>query len=123
VSQQALGFGQREISIGAPRPESPKTIIFKLFREESASLSFDKLLGYQAVLEREGTRYLSSPLKGTDSDLNCMFSDVPPGTYKLKMDIFRLSTSLTISAKPVRTISFDIRIGQAITITEAPPVK
>jgi hypothetical protein len=112
--------GKPEGSAGQGRN---KVINLRLIQEEGASFSFDKLLGYQAALERDDTRYLSSPLKAEDRDLTCTFSDVPSGTYKLKMDIFGLSAGMRILAKPVRTISLDMRIGRNITIAEALPVK
>ncbi len=117
----AFGFAQKEVSIGTPRPESPKTVILRLIREPGASFSFNKLLDYQVVLERDSRQYLSTPLKAADADLSCSFSDVPPGSYRLKMDIFRLNTSVRIASKPVSKISLEMHIGSVITINELLP--
>jgi hypothetical protein len=78
---------QREVWVGPARPESPKTVTFKVIRfenpqvdqEKLANFPFQKLSGAKMVLELEGIRFVSSPIKIQDSQGSCTIADVPPG--------------------------------------------
>jgi hypothetical protein len=115
-------WAQKEVSIGTPRPESPKTVTFR-FVKLTGSWKIERLSGFQVVLQNAEQRYLSSPIKVQDGRGICKISDVSPGKYKLEMQILRMTVAFTIPALPVREIGYEVTFGDGITIRPIDPDK
>jgi hypothetical protein len=115
-------WAQKEVSIGTPRPESPKTVTFRFIKLEG-SWNIERLAGFQVVLDNGEKRYLSSPVKVQDGQGICKISDVPPGKYKLQMEILRMTAAFNVPAQPVREIWYEVRFDTGITIRPIDPEK
>jgi hypothetical protein len=113
---------QKEVSIGTPRPESPKTVTFR-FIKLTGSWKIERLAGFQVALDNSARRYLSSPVKVQDGQGICKICDVPPGKYKLQMEILRMTVAFNVPARPVREISYEVTFDDGITIRDINPEK
>lgn len=124
----AAAFSQTEVSFGPARPDSPKTVSFKLVRmeevatDEGVPVTFDleRLTNSTIVLERDGAEFISSPIKIQDSAGSCIMRNIAPGRYRLKLSMPRLSNSIRIPSRPVNGIKIVIKLGGSVTVSVEP---
>jgi hypothetical protein len=114
-------FAQKEVSIGAPRPGSPKTVTFRIVVEDQ-SLRLDRLIESTMVLEKDGTKLVSTPIKEEESQGVCTIREVPPGEYKLIWKILHLSAKMKIRERATSEVSFEFRfVKGGVQIKELAP--
>jgi hypothetical protein len=114
--QTSAAVAQTEVSLGPPRPDSPKTVTFRFTRSADTQFSLDRIINSTVVLEQDGAKYVSSKIKIHDLEGICTIAEVPPGKYTLKIEYFKLSTTILIPERDIRAISFDVKIGSVFTI-------
>ncbi len=99
--------------------KTPKTINVNITKI-SGTFNMDRLDGFVLVLEGSLGKYQSTPILTNGNKGNCKFSQpVPPGDYRLNMNILRMTTTLTVPELPKASLTMDmnIREGKEIAIT------
>lgn len=108
---------QREVSEKEEMlKEAPKDVVFS-FVKTSGNFKMERLDGFQLVLAG-ANNYQSTPILTDGNRGTCKLTGVAPGEYRLTMNIFRLNTTVKIPKSPSRSITFEMNIGAAITITQ-----
>ena len=110
---------QREVPIGPPRPEAPKTVVFYFSLAPESHFPLDRLDRQKITfLTSDDHGYQSTGIVIEDGHGTCKFENIPPGEYQLAMDIFKLKTTIRIPAISSQAVSFDMRFGSSISITQ-----
>jgi len=110
---------QREVPIGPQRPEAPKTVVFYFSAAPESRFSLERLDGQKIKFSTSDDHgYQSTGIVNEDGHGTCKLENVPPGEYKLQMEIFKLTTTIRIPATSSQAVSFDMRIGSNISITQ-----
>jgi ABC-type amino acid transport substrate-binding protein len=87
---------------------SPKRVDVRI-NKKSGSFKMDRLDGFVLVLEGPSGTYQSTPILTEGNSGNCRFTKpVPPGEYKLNMDIFKTTTTVQIQKFPKDALSMTI---------------
>lgn len=98
--------------------EGPKTVTFN-FIKTSGAFNMERLDGYQLSLIGSSGSFSSTPILTNGPRGSCRFTAaVPPGDYRLNMQIFRLNTTITIPKSAGSSVTFDMRIGSTIDIVQ-----
>jgi ABC-type amino acid transport substrate-binding protein len=99
--------------------KSPKRINVNIVKK-SGDFKMDRLEGYQLVLQGPGGEYKSDYIRTSGNRGNCKFNQpIPPGDYKLTMDIFQMTTTVSIQEFPKSTMTMVMNIstgGISITV-------
>ena len=110
---------QREVHIGPQGPEAPKTVVFHFSVAPESHFSLERLDGEKIkLLTSDDHGYQSTGIVVENGHGKCKLENVPPGEYKLEMDIFKLKTTIRIPAISSQAVSFDMRFGSNISITQ-----
>ena len=110
---------QREVSVGPQRPEAPKTVVFYFSAAPESRFSLERLDGQKIkLLTSDDHSYQSTGIVVEDGHGTCKLENVPPGEYKLQMEVFKLTTTIRVPATSPQAVSFDMRIGSSISITQ-----
>jgi len=96
--------------------EAPKDVTFN-FVKTSGNFNMDRLDGFQLVLAGERS-FQSTPILTNGPRGSCKLSSVPPGEYRLTMNIFKLNTTVKIPKDAKRAITFEMNIGASIMISQ-----
>jgi hypothetical protein len=108
---------QREVLIGTLRTPGSATVTLRIV---AAPNLLQRLNGSEISLERNGLRYVSSPVRRDGPDGICTILDVPPGEYPLNLPGLRTQGRMAVRRGTVANASFQIGIGTTITIKELP---
>jgi glutamine transport system substrate-binding protein len=91
--------------------DAPKAITVSIVKT-SGNFSMDRLDGFQLVLVGEGGSYQSTPILTNGNRGGCKFNlPIPPGKYKLAMNILQMTVEVDIPKLPTRSIALDMNIG------------
>ena len=79
----------------------------------------DRLDGFVLVLEGPTAKYQSTPILTDGNKGNCRFTQpVPPGDYRLAMNIFKMVTKVTVPDLPKGALAMDMKVSSGgISIT------
>jgi len=99
--------------------KAPKRINVNIVKK-SGDFKMDRLEGYQLVLQGSGGTYKSDYIRTSGNRGNCKFNQpIPPGDYKLTMNIFKMTTTVSIQEFPKSTMTMVMNIstgGISITV-------
>ena len=99
--------------------KAPKRINVNIVKK-SGDFKMDRLEGYQLVLQGPGGTYKSDYIRTNGNRGNCKFNQpIPPGDYTLTMNIFKMSTTVSIQEFPKSTMTMVMNIstgGISITV-------
>jgi ABC-type amino acid transport substrate-binding protein len=98
--------------------KAPKSINVNI-QKISGAFHMDRLDGFVLVLEGTQGKYQSTPILTDGNRGNCKFSQpVPPGDYRLAMNIFQMVTTVTIPDFSKSSLTMEMRVSsQGIAIT------
>jgi ABC-type amino acid transport substrate-binding protein len=98
--------------------KSAKTISVVIQRI-SGAFSMDRLDGFVLVLEGQDGKYQSTPILTDGNKGNCKFNQpVPPGEYRLAMNIFKMVTKVTVPDLAKSSLLMDMKVSSGgISIT------
>ena len=112
-------YPQREVPVGPQRPEAPKTVVFYFSAAQESRFPLERLDGQKIkLLTSDDHGYQSTGIVIEDGHGTCKLENVPPGEYNLQMEVFKLTTTIRIPATSSKAISFDMRIGSNVSITQ-----
>jgi ABC-type amino acid transport substrate-binding protein len=91
--------------------KAPKTITVNI-QKISGAFKMDRLDGFVLVLEGQQGKYQSAPILTDGNKGSCKFAQpVPPGEYRLAMNIFQMVTTVTIPDLPKSSILLDMKVS------------
>ena len=102
--------GKTDIGIENARkaPKAINVIITKL----SGAWNMDRLDGYQLVFEGTNGRFESTPILTEGNKGNCKFTKpLPPGEYKLNMNIIKLTKVVTVPDLAKSALTLDMKVS------------
>lgn len=111
--------GQREKDLEEERlKKAPKSISVNI-QKISGAFSMDRLDGFVLELDGASGKYRSTPILTDGNKGNCKFTQpVPPGEYRLAMNIFKMVTSVTVPDLSKSSLVMDMRVSSGgISIT------
>ncbi len=111
-------LAQRVVFVGPSEANVLKTVTFTFMKSGDRPFPLERLDGFKIVLERDATKFLSSPISIIDDKGICSFANVPQGDYRLKMEILELTTPIQIRLTPDRKLFFDVSIGGSVEIQQ-----
>ena len=98
--------------------KAPKSISVTI-QKISGAFSMDRLDGFVLVLEGADGKYQSTPILTEGNKGNCRFNQpVPPGDYRLAMNIFKMVTKVTVPDLAKASLAMDMKVASGgISIT------
>ena len=117
VDEEARRQREKDIQEATLR-KSPKTISVTI-NKLGGTFNMDRLDGFVLVLQGPAGAYQSTPILTEGNKGNCRFSQpVPPGDYKLNMNILKLTTTVTVPDLPKNALAMTMNISASgISIT------
>ena len=117
VRKDALGKWKNDLE--EERLKKASKSINVIIQRISGAFSMDRLDGFVLVLDGPQGKYQSTPILTDGNKGNCKFTQpIPPGEYRLAMNIFKMITTVTVPGLSKSSLAMDMRVSSGgISIT------